>query len=304
MSGFSSSTFGSYAGKWLIGTGIFEIVLAAIFLFIGVMQPILLGGFALTAAILGGTGLILIFFGLRSRRSAAEAQRIVRSGLSGTAQVTSLSQTGMTLNDQPQIDMELLVAVPGRAPYTARRKEFVPLILLGRLGSGMPLPVKVDPADPQRVIIDWQASGTAPVAAPAGTPAAGETETLAQVQAALAASGMPAAAPYATPDQGNYTVDQLRAVVRATGIQGSATIEKVADTGEVVGDERLFTMEVTVHLPGQPDRRDGPSAAMVPLTAADKVRVGLQVPVKVARDNPNVVLFEWEKLTDGPTTMI
>ena len=307
MSGFSSSTFGSYAGKWLIGTGIFEIVLAGIFLVIGLMEPILMGGFALTAAILGGTGLLLIFFGLRSRRSAAEANRIVRSGLAGTAQVTSLSQTGMSMNDQPQIDMELLVVVPGRAPYTARRKEFVPLILLGRLGSGMPLPVRVDPADPQRVVIDWQSAGIGPSGSSSFTARlddSGQTETLAQVQAALAASGMPAAAPYATPDQGNYTVDQLRAVVRATGIAGTATIDKVADTGEVVGDERLFTMQVTVHLPGQPDRQDGPSAAIVPLAAADKVRVGLQVPVKVARDNPNVVLFEWEKLTDGPTTMI
>lgn len=214
-----------------------------------------------------------------------------------------MRQTGMSMNDQPQIDMELLITVPGRPPYTARRREFVPLILLGRLGSGMPLPVKVDKADPQRVIIDWQASGTAPIASVGAAPA-GQTETLAQVQAALAASGMPAAAPYATPDQGNYTVDQLREIVRATGIAGTATIDKVADTGEVVGDERLFTMQVTVHLPGQPDRQDGPSAAMVPLSAADKVRVGLQVPVKVARDNPNVVLFEWEKLSGGPTTMI
>jgi hypothetical protein len=92
-------------------------------------------------------------------------------------------------------------------------------------------------------------------------------------------------------------------VVRATGIEGTATIDKVADTGEVVGDERLFTMQVTVHLPGQPDRQHDPAAAMVPIAAAGKVAVGLKVPVKVARDNPNVVLFEWEKLT-GPTTMI
>ena len=93
------------------------------------------------------------------------------------------------------------------------------------------------------------------------------------------------------------------AVVRATGIAGTATVDKVADTGEIVGDERLFTMEVTVRLPGEPDRRHDASAAMVPLAAADKVRVGLQVPVRVARDNPNVVLFEWEKL-GPPTTMI
>jgi hypothetical protein len=300
MSGFTSSAMGGYAGKWLIGTGIFEIVLAGIFLAIGIAQPILMFGFALTAAILGVTGLILVWFGMRMRRSAADVDRITRTGLAGTAQITSLTQTGMSMNDQPQIAMELLVTVPGRVPYQAQRKEFVPLILLGRLGSGVPLPVKVDPADPQRVVIDWQASGTAPLQA---ATADGQTETLAQVQAALVASGLPAAAPYATPDQGNYTVDQLRAVVRATGIEGTATIDKVADTGEVVGDERLFTMQVTVHLPGQPDRQHDPAAAMVPLAAAGKVAVGLKVPVKVARDNPNVVLFEWEKLT-GPTTMI
>ena len=303
MSGFTSSTMGSYAGKWLIGTGVFEIVLAAIFLGVGMGEPILQGGFALTAAILGVTGLILIGFGLRMRRSAADADRITRTGLAGSAQITSMTQTGMSMNDQPQIDMELLVTVPGREPYQARRKEFVPLILLGRLSAGLPLPVRVDPADPQRVIIDWQASGTSPLSTVAASPA-GQTETLAQVQAALAASGLPAAAPYATAAQGSYTVDQLREVVRATGIQGEATIDKVADTGEVVGDERLFTMQVTVHLPGQPEKQHEPAAAMVPLAAAERVAVGLRVPVKVARDNPNLVLFEWEKLAGPPTTMI
>ena len=300
MSGFTSSTFGTYAGKWLIGTGILEIVLAAFFGFFALIEPILAVGFGITAVILGVTGLILIWIGLRARRGAAEAARITQTGLAGTAQIMSLTQTGMSMNDQPQVEMELLVAIPGRAPYQARRKEFVPLILLGRLGNGLPLPVRVDPTDPQQVIIDWQASGTAPIAA-APT---GQTETLAQVQAALAASGLPAAAPYATAAQGTYTVDQLREVVRATGIQGTATIDKVADTGEVVGDERLFTMQVTVHLPGQPDSQHEPAAAMVPLAAADKVSVGLKVPVKVARDNPNLVLFEWEKLAGPPTTMI
>lgn len=310
MPAFTSSTFNSYMSKWLIGTGILELVLAAIFGVVGATVPILAFGFFLTAAILGVTGLALVWFGLRSRRSAADANRIATTGLTGTASITGLTQTGMSLNDQPQVEMELLVSIPGRAPYQARRKEFVPLILLGRLSSGMPLPVKVDPIDPQSLIIDWNAPGTVPTSAASlfptgGGAGAGQDETLAQVQAALAASGMPAATTYASPEQGGYTVEQLRAVVRATGIDGTATIDKLADTGETVGDERLFTMQVTLHVPGRPDQQLPASAAMIPIAAAANVAIGRTVPVKVARDNPNLVLFEWEKLApEGPPTMI
>lgn len=306
MPPFTSSTLGRHTSKWLIGTGIFELALAAVFAVLGLAVPLLGFGFLLTAAVLGVTGGGLIWFGMRARRGAAEADRIMSTGFAGTATVTGLTQTGMSLNDQPQIDMELLVSIPDRAAYPTRRKEFVPLVLLGRLSSGLPLPVKVDPTDPQRVIIDWAASGTIGVAAPSSpTPGAGETETLAQVQAALTQSGLPAATTYATADQGGYTVDQLRAIVQATGIDGTATIDRLADTGEVVGDERLFTMQVTLHVPGQPDRQLQPSAATVPLAVADRIAIGQTIPVKMAPDNPNLVAFDWGRLAaDGPSTLI
>jgi hypothetical protein len=304
MPAFTSSTLGRYTSKWLIITGIFELALATVFVVVGLAEPLLGFGFVLTAAILGVTGIGLIWFGLRARRAAEEADRIATTGLAGTATVTALTQTGMSLNDQPQVDMELLVSVPGRAPYAAHRKEFVPLILLGRLSSGLPLPVRVDRADPGNVIIDWSASGTVP-APLAATTSAGESETLAQVQAALADSGLPAAAPFATADQGDYTVDQLRAIVRATGLDGTATIDKLADSGEVVGDERLFTMQVTLRVPGRPDRQLEPSAAMVPIAVADRIAIGQTIPVKVAPDNPNLVAFDWASLAgDGPATIV
>lgn len=317
MPAFTSSTLSRYTGKWLIGMGLFELALAALFGFFALTDEELLFGFVLTAAILGVTGLGLVWFGLRARRSAAEADRITSTGIAGTATVTELTQTGMTLNNQPQVEIGLLVSLPGRKPYAASLKQFVPLILLGRLSSGQPLPVKVDPKDPQAIVIDW-ASGVLPGAmgsipgdaagtSSAGGPgsSAGQTETLAQAQAALAESGLSAAAPFATAAQGAYSVDQLRAIVRATGIDGTATIDKLADTGETIGDERLFTMEVTLRVPGQPDRRLQPSAAMVPITAADLVAVGVTVPVKVAPDNPDLIVFEWAKVEPGgPSTII
>ena len=93
----------------------------------------------------------------------------------------------------------------------------------------------------------------------------GVDESLSQVQAALAGSGAAAASPYGNAAQGNYSVEQLREYLRQSGLPAEATIDKLTDTGQIVGDERLYTMAVTLHIPGQPPqtagrvRGDGPA---------------------------------------------
>jgi hypothetical protein len=221
--------------------------------------------------------------------------------------------------------MDLQVEIPGRAPYRASRREFVPLILLGRLGVGNPLDVRVDRADPSRVVIDWGSAPAIPMSgmtisnasisltgnqaagAPAPTldPVTGQPsaqsgavvqESLSQVLAAMRSSGVQAPAPYAAAPQGNYTVDQLRDHLRAHGLPGTARIDLLNDTGQVVGDERMFTMQATLTMPGEEPRQLQPSVAMVPLTALHKLQVGREIPVRVAADNPQMVMFEWDKL--------
>jgi hypothetical protein len=68
------------------------------------------------------------------------------------------------------------------------------------------------------------------------------------------------------------------------------------DMNQVVGDEKLYTLQVTLELPGQAPKQLSPSGAMVPLTAAPKVRVGWRVPVRVAAENHPLLMFEWERL--------
>ena len=329
---FTGSTMGKYSRLWLIITGV-------ILLVVGIGMAIGLGGIPFaggamltTGGILGAIGLLLIVIGLIVGRRAAQVEHLLATGIPGTAQITGLTQTGMYLNEQPQVSLNLIVTVPGRPPYGATHKSFVPLILLGRLTSGAPLAVKVDPVDPQKIAVDWQniglfggqATGMQPMAGMpmagmqpmgqpmmgtqpmgAGTPAmqvgqaggsSGVDESLSQVQAALAASGAAAAAPFATADQGNYSVEQLREYLRTSGLQGEARIDKLTDTGQIVGDERLYTMQVTLELPGQAPRQLAESAAMVPLRAMHKVKVGWKVPVRVAAENPNLMMFEWDKV--------
>jgi hypothetical protein len=68
------------------------------------------------------------------------------------------------------------------------------------------------------------------------------------------------------------------------------------DMGRVVGDERLYTLQVTLELPGEEPKQLAPSAAMVPLPAVPKVRVGWRIPVRVAAENHQLMMFEWEKV--------
>ena len=377
MSQFRGSTMGRSSSLWLIITG-------GILLAVGVAMFVGLGGipFAggtmlLTGGIMGAVGLVLIVLGIVARTRAAAVDQILATGTPGTAQVTGLTQTGMYLNEQPQVQLQLLVNVPGRPAYTASHKSFVPLILLGRLTSGQPLPVKVDTVDPQKLVVDWENAGfgapmgnfgmpmtgpgmnqpdlgqivgqlmgqpmqstpptqgmapmqpmqptrpmqptqpapptpSAPMtsseaaallghpgaptqaASTAGSSSAGES--LAEVQAALAASGAAVPQTFQTSDQGQYNVEQLRAWLRENGIQGTATITSATDTGKIVGDERLFTMALTLDVPGRPLQQLPESAAMVPLTAMHKVKVGWKIPVRVAPDNPNLTMFEWDKM--------
>lgn len=112
--------------------------------------------------IMGGTwvvvGVIMNLVAFLFGRSARATEQLLATGLAGQATVAGLTQTGAFLNRNPQIAMDLMVALPGRAPYPVRHTEFVPLMVVGRLSNGAPLLVKVDPTNPQRVAIDWRSS--------------------------------------------------------------------------------------------------------------------------------------------------
>jgi hypothetical protein len=325
---YRSSTVGRRGGRFLVAIGIFELVLAAGFvLFLGGLTEAG-GGMTLTGMILGGVGIVLMLAGLRWMRSAAKKDRISATGVAGTGQIVGLGQTGVTVNDQPQVELDLLVTIPGRSPYRAKVKEIVPLIMLSRLQGT--LPVRVDPASPETIVVQWDQpniamegleglnldeiarSGRVIYAAGApgglggagglgdpgrsGSPGSTVDETLGQVAAAMAAAGGGTAPVFGQAAQSGYTVEELRAWLRANGLPGTARIDRLDDSGQTVGDERLFTMTTTVNVAGWAPFVTGPSAAMVPLAKVGRIAVGVALPVRVAPDNRDMLMFEWDRI--------
>ncbi len=82
-------------------------------------------------------------------RQQADAQRLMATGLIGQATVASLRDTGMTINDNPQIEFALLVTVDGREAVSGHPSPGRLAARAGQLPSqGASIPVRVDPADP------------------------------------------------------------------------------------------------------------------------------------------------------------
>ena len=313
---YSSSSYTGYSRFIFLLMGVIFVVVG-LGLFIGLGSiPYAGGAMTLTGGIFAVVGVILIIAGLLAGKSASRTNQILQTGIAGTAQITGLTQTGMYLNEQPQIRMNLLVTLPGEVPYAATHQEFVPLMLLGRLSTGAPLSVRVDQMDRSKIVIDWSGTGFAvPQAAPmmgaqpmaqafgqaapmGSTPGSQTDESLAQVQAALAGStgGMQVANPFSNPGQANLSVEQLRGYLRQSGLEAQAHVDKLEDTNQTVGDERVFKMEMTLNIPGAAPQKLPASVAMVPVAVAHKLFQGMTVPVRYAAENHDLLMVEWDKV--------
>jgi hypothetical protein len=142
---------------------------------------------AITFLIIGFTFTIVGSVILRMGRARKE---LLTTGLVGRAEIVSATQTSMYVNEQPVVQLQLNVSVPGRAPYQVSHREVVPLLSLAVIQPGHSLPVAVDPANANKIAIDW------------GGVTAGRVATFSDTGAAIGASQMgwaPGVAPTEMP---------------------------------------------------------------------------------------------------------
>ena len=88
------------------------------------------------------------------RRAVGPSRGVLKEGIAGEATIISVRQTGVQVNDQPQVAFELEVRIPGRSPYQAQTKAVIPIINVPQFQPGNVIPVKVDPNKPEKVVFD------------------------------------------------------------------------------------------------------------------------------------------------------
>jgi Short C-terminal domain len=109
--------------------------------------------------------LALLYFGINRR--GQKVKQLRQTGTPGTATILEMTQTGVYINENPQVKLKMRIEATGIPPYELEKRVTVPMIALGVLGSGRPLTVHIDANDHNNVAIDW--SPTAGAAGMAGT---------------------------------------------------------------------------------------------------------------------------------------
>jgi hypothetical protein len=66
----------------------------------------------------------------------------------------SLSDTGVTINDNPQVALTLYVQSPMHGAYQVQTTSIISRLAIPRVQPGQSVPVKIDPQNPQNVVLD------------------------------------------------------------------------------------------------------------------------------------------------------
>jgi transcriptional/translational regulatory protein YebC/TACO1 len=86
-------------------------------------------------------------------KQAEEAQRLLQIGRVGQAIVMAVRGTGESVDDNPEAELDLHVAVSGLEPYRVTHRQVISRIAIGSFRLGVTVPIRVDPHDFQNVLV-------------------------------------------------------------------------------------------------------------------------------------------------------
>lgn len=114
------------------------------------------GIFITTGILLFIAGFILLFYKIFFA-PMLNASRLNKVGLPGKAKVLEVRDTGVTINNNPQVKLILEVKNNFGQTYTTQCRVLVSRINPWAYTPGMELPVKIDPKNEKNVVIDFEA---------------------------------------------------------------------------------------------------------------------------------------------------
>ena len=103
---------------------------------------------AFAAMLLSGCGVV------DSMTGAELSRELQKTGQPATATITRISDTGMTVNDDPVVLLDLEVHPETGPAFAARTKCLISRLDVPQFQPGCQIPVRYDPADHTRVGID------------------------------------------------------------------------------------------------------------------------------------------------------
>ena len=87
------------------------------------------------------------------RRAFGPNKKLLQQGLPGRATVMNVYQTGMMVNNNPQIGLVLQIDGP-LGQYQTETKAVIPMIAIPQFQPGAVVPVKIDPSNRNNIALD------------------------------------------------------------------------------------------------------------------------------------------------------
>lgn len=246
-------------------------------------------GLIITGAAVSVAGAIMYVSGRKVGSFSGVTPRLLRTGLPARALVERMWETGVTINESPVFGFGLQITREGQEAYSAEVQQAVPRMLVGAVLPGVTLAVKVDPADPARVGVDWSEF-----------PAGAAARDLSALVAAAPPEEVAEAIRSLPPEQRGSAAELL-----ARGRRGRARLVAMRDMGDAVelglmdaSDERagarVALLELEVRLPGR-DPYPAQVLHWLPARLEGRIGPGRTLVVAVGRDDPeHEVAVDWE----------
>jgi hypothetical protein len=95
--------------------------------------------------------IFVTFFVIRLMRSVFPPR--IKNGVTASARVLEVRDSGVSVNDNPQVELLLEVTPKDRAPFQARARKLVPRLNAGLVQPGISAQVIFDPLNPDKVRI-------------------------------------------------------------------------------------------------------------------------------------------------------
>lgn len=90
---------------------------------------------------------------MRLVRGGAQNRRLLQSGEPATATIVELRDTGVSVNDNPQVELVLDVLPTSRPPFRATTRTMISRLQTSQVQPGMQVLVKFDTNDPSKVAL-------------------------------------------------------------------------------------------------------------------------------------------------------
>jgi hypothetical protein len=84
----------------------------------------------------------------------SQTKALLATGEPGQAKILQLWDTGVTMNDNPQVGLLLEVQTPNRPPYQVQTQCFVSRLKIPQVQVGNTVPVKIDRQDQTKIALD------------------------------------------------------------------------------------------------------------------------------------------------------